>query len=93
MDTKYYVAVRPLTSGQHGVHKEGCPFISGDEKVVYLGKFNSGKDAEEAGSVYFEKAKCCAFCSKEIIDKENDGVFILTDFVPEFQYAFMCCSN
>lgn len=93
MEPKYYVSVRPRTNGQHGVHKEGCPFISCNDKLVYLGRFNSGKDAEKEGLMHFDNAKCCAFCSKEIIDTEKDETLFLTNIVTEIQYTFLCCTN
>jgi hypothetical protein len=66
MEAKYYVAVRPRTNEMHGVHKEGCPLLDDDEKRIYLGTFKSGYDAETEGLRHFSKAKCCAFCAKEL---------------------------
>jgi hypothetical protein len=65
MNSKYYVAVRPQTNDHHAVHKEGCPFLPDDEKRIYLGTFNSGKDAMRESQRHFVKTKGCLFCSKE----------------------------
>jgi len=44
------VAVRPQTNDRHAVHKEGCPFLSENDKKIYLGKFSSGeKRLKKAG--------------------------------------------
>jgi hypothetical protein len=94
MNPKYYVAVRPRTNGLHGVHKEGCPFITCDEKVVYLGRFNSVREAEEEGLIHFNTAKCCTFCSKDIINRENhERLHRLTNIFTEAEDAFLCCPN
>ena|SRR5450759_1607242 len=65
MVEKYYVAIRPQTNEQHAVHKEGCPFLPDDEKRIYLGVFNSGKDAVREGQRHFDRTNSCLFCSKE----------------------------
>jgi len=94
MNSKFYVAVRPHTNGQHGIHKEGCPFISRNEKVVYLGRFDSVKEAEKEGLIHFDSAKCCAFCSKDMMNRENhDKLYHLTNILTEVQEAFLCCPN
>lgn len=100
---KYYVAVGPQTNGNHAVHKEGCPFISENEKRIYLGKFGSGRDAIEESTIHFKKTECCLFCSKESKIFNDDYVSInLTNadmvqgelHVPAaFHQSFFCCIN
>jgi len=65
MISKYYVAIRPQTNKHHAVHKEDCPFLPDAGKRIYLGMFNSDKDALTEGQRHFIRTKCCLFCSKE----------------------------
>jgi 2-hydroxy-3-keto-5-methylthiopentenyl-1-phosphate phosphatase len=100
---KYYVAVRPQTNDYHAVHKEGCPFISENEKRIYLGKFSSDKDAIEESRLLFKKTECCLFCSKEIKIVSNEHLlFNLTngDMIQKelrmpvsFHQSLLCCVN
>lgn len=65
MVAKYYVAIRPQTNERHAVHKEDCPFLPDDEKRIYLGLFNSVRDAEREGQRHFPLTNSCLFCSKD----------------------------
>ena len=65
MVAKYYVAVRPRTNESHAVHKEGCPFLPDNDKRIYLGAFNSGRDAVREANNFFVRTNSCQFCSKE----------------------------
>ncbi len=71
MVTKYYVAIRPQTNDQHNVHKEGCPFLPEAARRIFLGIFQSPKDAVEEGSKYFSRSNKCLFCSKEHHPQNN----------------------
>jgi hypothetical protein len=100
---KYYVAARPQTNDHHAVHKEGCPFLSENEKRIYLGMFISGKDAIEESRLHFKKTERCLFCSKEIKIVSNEHrPFKLTsgDMIPKelpmpvsFHQSLLCCVN
>ena len=79
MVAKYYVAIRPQTDENHAVHKEGCPFLPDYEKRVYLGKFNSFKDAVREGHRYFARTNRCLFCLKEHKPERMETVFSETD--------------
>lgn len=59
----YYVAIKPQTNAVHSVHREGCPFMPADNKRIYLGAFQSGKEAGEEGKKLFCNSNCCRFCS------------------------------
>ena len=65
MGANYYVAVRPRINENHAVHKEGCPFLTNDEKRIYLGAFKSDQDAMSEGHRHFAMTKGCLFCCKE----------------------------
>lgn len=71
---KYYVAVRPQTNDHHAVHKGGCPFLSENEKRIYLGRFGSGTEAIAESRLHFIKTECCLFCSREIKIFSNEQV-------------------
>lgn len=65
MVAKYYVAKRLRTNENHTVHKEGCPFLPDDDKRIFLGAYNSGRDAISEAKKHFIKTDTCQFCSKE----------------------------
>jgi hypothetical protein len=100
---KYYVAVRPQTNDHHAVHKEGCPFLSENDKRIFLGKFGSGRDAIKESRLHFKNTECCLFCSKEIKIFNNEQVpFNLTneDMIAKelrmpvsFHQSLLCCVN
>jgi hypothetical protein len=74
MESKYYVAVRPRTNETHSIHKEGCPFLSADEKRIYLGVFRSAGDALKESKHHFINSSRCPFCSKDTEDTGNRSV-------------------
>jgi hypothetical protein len=100
---KYYVVVRPQTNDHHSVHKEGCPFLSENEKRIYLGRFGSGMDAIEESRIHFKKTECCPFCSKEIKIFSNEQVTFnlsMEKSIPNeiripvsFHQSLLCCVN
>lgn len=65
MSAKYFVAVRPRINDYHSVHKEGCPFITDLDKGIYLGLFDSGREAEIVAKKHFSKSGCCPYCLHE----------------------------
>lgn len=71
MEAKYYVAVKPRTNETHPIHKEGCPFLSDNEKRIFLGIFSSDHDALKVGRHHFLNSCRCPFCSKETETGEN----------------------
>ena len=64
-DTKYFICRRPGREGLHYVHKEGCPFMPGPEKRIFLGIFRSAGSAIAEGKKHYCSAARCVFCSKE----------------------------
>jgi hypothetical protein len=65
---KYYVALRSQTNEVHSVHRDGCPFMPGNNKRIFLGNFTNGSDAGIAGRKYFQNSCGCRFC---ITDKSK----------------------
>jgi hypothetical protein len=103
MVAKYYVAVRPRTNENHTVHKDGCPFLPDDDKRIYLGDFNSGRDAVRVAKNYFIRTDSCRFCSKEHSEHKEQPVLI-KQFIMEFiseeirkesadYKSLVCCLN
>ena len=65
MGDKYFINTKPRTDGTYSIHKEGCPFLPGRGKHIFLGKFQSVKSAFGEGQKYFKAAVICRFCIKE----------------------------
>lgn len=103
MEAKYYVAVRPRTNETHSIHKEGCPFLSADEKRIYLGIFRSGNDALIEGRHHFLNSSRCPFCSKETENRADRSMRyeeINTSQISSeiqmpviYQSSMFCCVN
>ena len=75
MFAKYYVVIRTQTDENHAVHKEGCPFLPDPEKRIYLGKFNSAREALREGQILFNRTSSCLFCLKELHKEKRQPVF------------------
>lgn len=99
MIAKYYVAVRPQTNELHAVHKEGCPFLPDDEKRIYLGVFNSVRDAIREGQQHFYNTNSCLFCSEEHKTYGNKPIPYKRVIPAEpqislsFNHNLLCCLN
>jgi len=103
MVAKYYVAVRPRTNENHAIHKEDCPFLPDDDKRIYLGDYNSGRDAVREAKKYFIKTDSCQFCSKEprlheeqpVLHKQFIKGIISEEIQKELSYYqnLVCCLN
>lgn len=70
--SKYYVKIKPQFNGTYAVHKEGCPFMDGTKKKIYLGEFIDGHDAIAEAQRYFSKSKGCLFCNNERLMIKNN---------------------
>jgi hypothetical protein len=79
MASKYFVAVRPQTNGNHPVHKDDCPFLPDDKHRIYLGNYSTGRDAVKEGLRHFDKPVCCPYCNKNHLNQvENHFSYLLT---------------
>lgn len=102
MEARYYVALKPRTNETHPIHKEGCPFLSDDEKRIYLGMFRSGDDALKKGKTHFLNSCRCPFCSKDIKSADDKSIRydkiqmsrISIEMLPEsYNQSLFCCIN
>jgi hypothetical protein len=75
MVAKYYLVIKTQTDEHHALHKEGCPFLPGHDKRIYLGKFNSSHEALREGQILFNRINSCLFCLKELHDEIKEPVF------------------
>ncbi|TAL80194.1 MAG: hypothetical protein EPN88_01445 [Bacteroidetes bacterium] len=82
MVARYYLGLRPHTNEYHAVHKEGCPFLPDDKKRIFLGAFNSVKDAVREGQKHFIRTGNCQFCSKEHQPDRGQPAFCEKDIIP-----------
>lgn len=64
---RYYVNRDSSTNPHqdHEVHCEGCFFMPGVEKRIYLGLFNSATAAVAAARAYYANVDGCVFCCPE----------------------------
>ena len=67
--SRYYITIKCRTNDKHAIHKENCPFITDDEKMICLGHFISSDDAKAEAHKHFDHSHCCRFCIPE--DKEE----------------------
>jgi hypothetical protein len=101
MNSKYYIAVRPRTNENHPVHKDGCPFLTDDDKRIYLGSFGSAREALKEGELLFDKVNSCSFCCKEAKKPvEVKEYRYVIEMVPvevqgqsDFYQGMFCCVN
>jgi hypothetical protein len=60
----YYLNRRPMLNGLHAIHTENCPFVAGEDRRIYLGEYESCKDAVRAARKHFSGSEGCLFCSQ-----------------------------
>jgi len=79
---KYYLNKWARADGSHIVHKEGCPFLSGRDRQIFLGSFEFYQSAMEEGRLYFELTAACIYCLKDTnplkVIKEYPDIIRLT---------------
>jgi len=104
MGEKYFISTKPRTDGAYSIHREGCPFIPGRGKHIFLGTFKSVKSAFDEGQKYFKAAGICRFCLKEHYPEKGfrviPGTFRISGFGStgilndsEHVSALVCCKN
>lgn len=104
MAEKYYISTKPRADGTYSIHKEGCPFIPGRGKHIFLGTYQSVKSAFDEGQKYFKAAGICRYCLKEhcpeMSFRKFPGTIRISGFgssvIPndsEPVSALMCCKN
>lgn len=64
---KYYVNSDTSSNPRHDheVHCEGCYWMPGADKRIYLGQFSSATEAVNAARVYYSNVDGCATCCPE----------------------------
>lgn len=60
----YYVNKNEQPSGDHEVHKSGCPRLPNRDNRIYLGSFSSCVPAVKEAKKHFNKVDGCGICSK-----------------------------
>lgn len=104
MGEKYFICTKPRTDGMYSIHREGCPFLPGRGKHIFLGTFQSGRSAYEEGQKYFKAAVICRFCLKEHYKEKGFRVIPRTFRISssgssgilngsEHVSALVCCKN
>jgi len=100
MVEKYYVAIRPQTNEMHSVHKAGCPFLPENVKRIYLGLFQSDRDANLESQHYFTETTNCSFCCKEhkapeekfsFLDRSRKELQTIKQQIPVSYHQIMLC--
>ena len=61
---KYYVNDRAQSTGEHEVHKEGCPFLPLVVSKTYLGEHSSCQLALIEAKKYYNNVDGCATCCR-----------------------------
>ena len=59
---KYYVNKMTQATGEHEVHAEICTFLPSPNNRLYLGEFNSPREAVEEAKKYYSKVDGCYYC-------------------------------
>jgi len=65
MSAYYFISIGQRSTGNHTVHKEGCPLMPANHKMICLGKFESPHDALNLGKKLFERSEICSFCCRK----------------------------
>lgn len=65
MSAYYFISIGQRSTGNHTVHKDGCPLMPANRKMICLGKFESTQDALNLGNKLFERSEICSFCCRK----------------------------
>lgn len=60
----YYVNQNAQPTGEHEVHKRGCPVFPAEENLTYLGNFKTCHPAVRKARKHYTNVDGCAFCSE-----------------------------
>jgi hypothetical protein len=60
---QYYVSKIAQANGDHEVHEGNCKYLPKLENRIYLGAFDSCKEAVRAANVFYVKVNGCVYCS------------------------------
>ena len=64
--SRYYVNDNAqYPSGDHEVHKTGCPKFPNHDNLTYLGNFSSCRPAVRKAKQIYRMADGCYYCSRE----------------------------
>jgi len=75
----YFVGIRERSTGDHPVHKEGCPLMPDSHKIICLGKYESPQDARDEGKKIFNRVAICSFCCRKFsIQSDSVNAFQMT---------------
>ena len=61
----YYVNKNEQDNGDHEVHTSECSFLPEKENRIYLGNFDSCKEAVKEAKDYYDDVDGCYFCCNE----------------------------
>ena len=103
MSAYYFISIRPRSTGNHTVHKEGCPLMPDNHKMICLGKFDSPENALNPGTKLFKRSDICSFCCRKgpvqknsidfsQIDKKENFVTYDQIVIPR-ESALLCSLN
>lgn len=62
---RYYVNTNAQPNGDHEVHKDGCTWMPHADNRIYLGDFDTCREAVRAARQHFTKVNGCYYCSRE----------------------------
>lgn len=60
---KYYVNKNRQSNGDHEVHTQSCIYLPNPENRIYLGEFDSCKDAVKEAKKNYSQSNGCKTCS------------------------------
>ncbi|MCW3463459.1 hypothetical protein [Chitinophaga nivalis] len=65
MKLSYYVSKITQMNGDHEVHDQNCNYLPTFDNRLYLGQFESCRDAVNDAKKYYSEADGCQFCSPD----------------------------
>lgn len=62
---KYYVNTSAQPTGEHELHREGCPYLVLINEAIFLGEFSSCADALVVAQRLYSNVDGCYHCCRE----------------------------
>ena len=60
----YYVNKNAQPTGEHEIHREGCPYMVLINETIYLGEYASCIDALRAAQRIYSNVDGCFYCCR-----------------------------
>jgi hypothetical protein len=90
---RYYLNLKTTADHANMVHRDGCPFLPGREKRLFLGVYENADDPVNSGREYGMNSRKCIFCCSPDREVQPPDSLPLIRTIPEEQWDSVFVSS